>query len=216
MEDRLPLRLAADWAGAAGGFALDPVLALAVGQLEPALRAGCDPERPSGAEVEVVGRPPRSSLNVASHVLTVREDTGGLLCRGEDRIHAGNLAVVAEGHADDSGRGVPGHHGQLVEAAAALALRPDRAMARVVQVHHACQLLSGRNRAAEEPTMPGAPAPLPARQARSLDDYGLLTRLADTARNRRGRLPVGNRPRPRWRGRFRTGEHAAERCSNDS
>jgi hypothetical protein len=75
---------------------------------------------------------------------------------GEDRIHAGNLAVVAEGHAEDPGRGISGHHGQLVEAAAALALRPDRAMARVVQVHHACQLLSGRRRAAEESTMPGA------------------------------------------------------------
>src|SRR5215216_1256180 len=84
---------------------------------------------------------PGHLVDVASHVLTVREDAGGLLCRGEDRIHAGNLAVVAEGHAEDPGRGVPGHHGQLVEAAAALALRPDRAMARVVQVHHACQLL---------------------------------------------------------------------------
>ena len=81
------------------------------------------------------GRPPRSSFDVDSHVLTVREDAGGPLSRGEDWIHAGNLAVVAEGHADDPGRGVPCYHGQLVEAAAALALRRDRTMARVVQVH---------------------------------------------------------------------------------
>src|SRR4029453_13646910 len=87
---------------------------------------------------------PGHRVDVDAQVLTVREDAGGLLCRGEDRIHAGNLAVVADGHAEDPGRGVPGHHGQLVEAAAALTLRPDRAMARVVQVDHAGQLLSGR------------------------------------------------------------------------
>src|SRR5829696_6717672 len=150
------------------------------------------PPRPPPGLCEVAL--PGHLVDLDSYVLTMREDAGGLLCRGEDRIHAGNLAGVAQGHADDPGRGVPGQHGQLVEAAAALALRPDRAMARVVQVHHASQLLSGRRRAAEDPTMPGAPAPLPARQARSLDAHGLLTRLADTARNRVGRLPVDNRP----------------------
>jgi gas vesicle protein len=121
----------------------DDELQMLIGQLKPTVGAGGDPAA-IGAEVEVVGRLPRSSLDLDSHVLTVREDAGGLLCRGEDRIHAGNLAVVAEGHAEDPVRGVPGHHGQLVEAAAAVALRPDRAMAGVVQVHHACQLLSCR------------------------------------------------------------------------
>src|SRR4030095_7726947 len=74
---------------------------------------------------------PGHRVAVDSQVLTVREDAGGLLCRGEDRIHAGKLAVVAEGHAEDPGRGVTGQHGQLVEAAAALALRPGSAAAGV-------------------------------------------------------------------------------------
>jgi FtsX-like permease family len=85
---------------------------------------------------------------VDSQVLTVLEDTGGLLCRAEDRQHAGNLAVVAEGHTEHPRRRVGGQHGQRVEAAAALALRPDRATAGVVQVHHAAQLLSCRRHAA--------------------------------------------------------------------
>jgi hypothetical protein len=65
------------------------------------------------------------------------QHAGGLLFPPEDREHAGDLAGVAEGHAEPPVRGVPGHHGQLVEAAAALAPRPDRTLARVVQVHHA-------------------------------------------------------------------------------
>jgi hypothetical protein len=54
------------------------------------------------------------------------EDTGGLLCRAEDRQHCGNLAFVAEGHAEHPRRRVGGQHGQLVEAAAALTRRHDR------------------------------------------------------------------------------------------
>ena len=61
-----------------------------------------------------------------SHVPTVLDYAGALLCRAEDRQHFDNLAVVAEGHTE--------HPGQLVEAAAALALLRDRATARVVQV----------------------------------------------------------------------------------
>jgi hypothetical protein len=37
----------------------------------------------------------------------------------------------------------------------------------------------------------------PISQARTLDAHGLLTRLADTARNTAGQLPVGKQPRPR-------------------
>jgi hypothetical protein len=51
---------------------------------------------------------------------------------------------------------------------------------------------------------------------RELDAHGLLTRLADTARNRAGWLPVGKQPRPRWMGWFWTGEHPPEWWSNDS
>jgi hypothetical protein len=49
------------------------------------------------------GRPPRSSLDVASHVLTVHEDAGGLLCRGDDRIHAGNFTDDPELRRTESG-----------------------------------------------------------------------------------------------------------------
>ena len=84
---------------------------------------------------------PGHLVDVAPYVLTVLDYAGGLLCRAKDRKHAGNLAGVAEGRAEHPGWRVLGRHGQLVEAAAALALRRDRATARVVQVHHARQLL---------------------------------------------------------------------------
>jgi hypothetical protein len=55
---------------------------------------------------------PGHLVDVDSHVLTVLEYAGGLLCRAEDRKHAGNLADVAEGHAEHPDRRVPGQHGQ--------------------------------------------------------------------------------------------------------
>ena len=62
-----------------------------------------------------------------THVLPVLADTGGLLGRAEDRKHVEHLAGVADGHADHPDRPVRSRHGQLVEAAAGLTLRPDRA-----------------------------------------------------------------------------------------
>ena len=46
------------------------------------------------------------------------------------------------------------------------------------------------------------PLPPPSPKAGTLDAHGLLTRLADTAKNRVGRMAVGNRPRSGWMGRF--------------
>ena len=55
---------------------------------------GCPPPRPLPGLCEVAR--PGHLVDVDSDVLVVREHAGGLLCRAEDRIHAGNLAVVAE------------------------------------------------------------------------------------------------------------------------
>src|SRR5215218_2793652 len=97
---------------------------------------GCPPPRPLPELCEVAL--PGHRVDLDSHVLTVRKDAGGLLRWAKDRVHGDQLAGVADGHAEHPGRRVRSRHGQLVEAAAALALRPDRAMARVVQAHHAC------------------------------------------------------------------------------
>jgi hypothetical protein len=127
----------ADRAAADGGAPFASLLGPGHGELEPAAGAGPNPD----AAKQMSGRP-------SPQVRTVLAYAAGLLRWAEDRKHAGKLAAVAEGHTEHADRRVPGQYGQLLEAAAALTLRPNQAAPRVVQVHHArqrsCRTVMGR------------------------------------------------------------------------
>ena len=139
---------------------------------------------------------PGHLVDVDSHVLTVLEDAGGLLCRAEDRKHADDLAGIAEGHAEHPDRRVPGQHGQLVEAAAALT--PDPTGQRRVSSRFTMPVSSSSRRRAP-PTV-----------AVRREQVALLLRRLGSAdqRRRRGRRYGRARKRP-GRGGPRPGAFAS-------